>query len=92
MSENVKQTATYSLGLIHGTKNVLNRILKSINEMNPAAGGARLVDFAKLIESINDTEIIKENGKFIIDNQGAISFDWIPEKRDQMIEEIKFFI
>jgi len=86
--ENVKQTATYALGLIHGTKNVLNRILKSINEMNPAAGGARLVDFAKLLESINDTEIVKENGKFIIDNQGSIEFQWIPEKWNLVFKEI----
>jgi hypothetical protein len=86
--ENVKQTAIYALGLVHGTKNVLNRILKSINEMNPAAGGARLVDFAKLLQAINDTEIVKENGNFLIDSYGAIFFKWTPEQWEKVFNEI----
>jgi hypothetical protein len=92
MSENVKQSLTYSLGLIHGTRNVLKRIRKQIDQMSPPAGGQRLIDFARLMEALNETELIKENGKFIITTPGEIEFDWIPARRDEIVEDIKFFL
>jgi hypothetical protein len=90
MPENLKQSLTYSLGLIHGTKNVLRRILKSIQVMNPAAGAQRLIDYYRLIVTINETEIVKENGAFVANEiQGTIDFEWIPERAELILSEIK---
>jgi hypothetical protein len=44
------------------------------------------------MEALNETELIKENGKFIITTPGEIEFDWIPSRRDEIVEDIKFFL
>ena len=82
--------SAYAFGMINGIKLLLQKLVDEVHtEPNLAKRGQYVVMLLLLLEYVNTRPTVVECGKFrlVTDSleKAVIAFDWIPEKKIEML-------